>query len=184
MGHAFSFPLPEVIVTTKAVTVRMGEATARLSLRARGDLKDLSAAVGVDLPSKIGDRATADGVDIACLGPDEWLLLLPKDRVADLSAKLAEVYPNHPHSLTDISSRELSFEISGPKAADLITIGCPRDINVFAVGSARRTVFDGASAILWRDAEDQFRLDVWNSFALFTAQTLHTGGKELAVEMA
>lgn len=184
MGRAFSFPLPEVIVSTKAATVRLGGNIGRLSLRARGDLSSLNAALGVTLPAKIGDCAKAGDLEVVCLGPDEWLLLMPQGLVADISAKMAEVYASHPHSLADISNRELSFDISGPKAAELITLGCPRDIDAFPVGSARRTVFDGASVVLWRDAEDHFRMDVWNSFAPFAAQTLDTGGKELAVEMA
>lgn len=184
MGRAFSFPLPEVIVSTKAATVRLGGEIGRLSLRARGNLSSLNAALGVNLPAKIGDRAKDGDLEVVCLGPDEWLLLLPQDRVAEISAKMAEIYASHPHSLADISHREMSFDISGPKAAELITLGCPRDIDAFPVGQARRTVFDGASVVLWRDAEDHFRMDIWNSFAPFAAQTLDTGGKELAVEMA
>lgn len=184
MGRAFSFPLPEMIVSTKAATVRVLADIGRLSLRARGDLSTLNAALGVSLPAKIGDSAKEGDLAVACLGPDEWVLQLPKDRVAEISAKLAEVYASHPHSLADISDREMSFDISGPMAAELISIGCPRDIDAFAVGSARRTVFDGASVVLWRDADDQFRMDIWNSFAPFAAQTFDTGGKELAVEMA
>lgn len=184
MGQSFSFPLPEVIAQSSAATVRLGDPIGRLSLRARGDLGKINAALGVALPASIGERTRLDDMEIVCLGPDEWVLVLPLEQVAAVSAKLADVYPDHPHSLVDFSARELSFEISGPKAVDLMTIGCPRDMDTFPVDTARRTVFDGVSVVLWRDAEDRFRMNAWNSFAPFVAQTLNTGARELAVEIA
>ena len=72
----------------------------------------------------------------------------------------------------------------GPKAAELLTLGCPRDIATIPPGEGRRTLFDGATVVLWRDAADRFRIDVWNSFASHIGHLLETGCKELAAEPA
>jgi sarcosine oxidase subunit gamma len=55
--------------------------------------------------------------------------------------------------------------IEGPRAEQLLQTGCPRDLGKFAVGEARRTVFEGVEMILLRTAQDRFELDVWRSFA-------------------
>jgi sarcosine oxidase subunit gamma len=47
-------------------------------------------------------------------------------------------------------------------------------------GRAVRTVFDGVQVVLWRDAPDAFRLDVWRSFMPHVRALLETGRRELA----
>lgn len=184
MSIEISSLIPGVVVETAAARVVVLAAPGRLSLRARGDLAALNAALGLTLPDRIGTRAAAGGIEAIRLGPDEWTILAPADAVAGLAAACAAVYGEHPHSLVDISGREVTLVIEGPKAAELLTLGCPRDIETIAVGEGRRTVFDGATVVLWRDAPDRFRMDVWNSFAIHVAHLLETGCRELAAEHA
>lgn len=154
---------------------------ARFSLRVRtAEASAVSAALGLDLPTKIGDRAQADGWEAACLGPDEWIVTAPEEARERIVAELAKAYPDAPHSLTDISDRERSFRISGPQAVTLFTIGCPRDVEKLEPGRAVRTVFDGAQAVLWRDGADSFRMDVWRSFAPHVQALLEIGRAEIA----
>ena len=89
---------------------------------------------------------------------------------------------SHPHSLVDVSGREVTLVIDGPRAAELLTIGCARDIEAIPVGQGRRTAFDNVTVILWRDAATVFRLDVWTSFAPHVAGLLDAGCRELAAE--
>nr|WP_092567435.1 sarcosine oxidase subunit gamma family protein [Alloyangia pacifica] len=151
----------------------------RFSLRARGDLAPLEQALGVALPRGIGETVKG-AVEVACLGPDEWLVLAAE--AAPVADACAGVYAALPHSLVEITAREVTFVIEGPRAPELMTIGCARDIDAIAVGSARRTLFDGATVTLWRDAEDRFRIDVWNSFAPHLLHLLQIGARELAAE--
>lgn len=183
MGRVFFFPLPNSIAVSKAVQVSTREERSRFSLRARSELQHIGAAIGCKLPRKIGESLTAGDLEIACLGPDEWVLVAKAEAGSKITADLAAIYDQHPHSLTDVSGREITFDISGEKAVDLIEIACPRNIDEFSVGTARRTVFDGVTVTLWRVAEDHFRMDVWNSFALYLAQTFDTASKELALEL-
>ncbi|PHQ71079.1 MAG: sarcosine oxidase subunit gamma [Paracoccus sp.] len=136
---------------------------ARLSLRVRPDHRAaLADALGLDLPARIGDRAALDGREALCLGPDEWLILAPE--AADLIADAAAVYPTAPHSLTEISDREITLRLSGLSVLDLLATCCPRDVGALAVGRGCRTVFDSATVTLWRDGTTAFRMDVWRSF--------------------
>ena len=173
-----------VIIETKSARVSVAAPRGRLSLRARGDLDVFGSALGVEMPSKIGACARSGELEVLCLGPDEWTLMLPQDQVASIFDALNAIYEGQPPSLTEVSAREVTFEIEGTHATDLLSIGCPRDIESIPVGEARRTVFDGVTVVLWRDASTQFRMDVWNSFAPYLAQTLETGCKEIAAELA
>jgi sarcosine oxidase subunit gamma len=176
---------PGVVIETKAVRLSVPPAGGRLSLRARGDaVAPLSAALGLVLPDRIGRRTAADKVEAIRLGPDEWTIHAPAGDVARISAACVALAAAHPHSLVDISGREVTLLVEGPKAAELLTLGCPRDIETIPPGEGRRTLFDGATVVLWRDAADRFRIDVWNSFASHVAQLLETGCRELAAEPA
>lgn len=173
---------PSVLAESAAARVSLAAPRARLSLRARGDLAPLDAALGLTLPARIGRRASAGELQALCLGPDEWMLHAPEALLDGLKAACDGVYATLPHSLVEVSAREVTFTIDGPRAAELLTLGCPRDIASIAVGEGRRTVFDGASVILWRDGESSFRMDVWNSFAPHVFHLLDTGCRELAAE--
>ncbi|MDK3019647.1 sarcosine oxidase subunit gamma family protein [Pseudodonghicola flavimaris] len=173
---------PGVLAHSDAARVGFAPRCARFSLRARGDLAPLEAALGLSLPTRIGQRVTAGERQLLCLGPDEWVLHAPERDGAAITAACAGVYADHPHSLVDISGREVSFVIDGPRGAELLTLGCARDLDSIAVGEGRRTLFDGATVILWRDGDTSFRLDCWNSFATHLFHLLDTGVRELAAE--
>ncbi len=180
---AAAHPTPGPLAETAAATVTLLAPVARFSLRARAThLKALSAALGLDLQGRIGTRARAGETEALCLGPDEWLIHAPEAEADRITGACATVYAEAPHSLTEITDRELSVRITGPAAAELLTIGCPRDIDGIAPGSGRRTLFDGATVVLWRDAAAEFRLDVWRSFAPHLFHLLETGCRELAAE--
>lgn len=184
MSIEISSLLPGTVIETEAARITVAPLSGRLALRARGDVTALETALGISLPVGIGKRNESGTKQVMRLGPDEWTLLIPLDEVAALVAAAADVYPTHPHSLVDISAREVTLLIEGQKAAELLTIGCARDIDSIPVGEGRRTNFDGVTVVLRRDAENVFRMDVWNSFASHLTQLLITGSKEFAAELA
>ncbi|MCO5146745.1 MAG: sarcosine oxidase subunit gamma family protein [Aquamicrobium sp.] len=185
MSTRISSLTPGLVIGTRAARVSVLPGEGRLSLRARAaGIPALGKALGLTLPDRIGRRAASGKVEAIRLGPDEWTILAPADAVAGLAAACAAVYGENPHSLVDISGREVTLLIEGQRAAELLTLGCPRDIDTIPAGEGRRTLFDGANVVLWRDAEDRFRMDVWNSFADHVAHLLETGCKELAAEPA
>ena len=51
----------------------------RFSLRVRPEHRTtLAAALSLELPTTVGQRSTAAGTEVLCLGPDEWTIL-PQD---------------------------------------------------------------------------------------------------------
>lgn len=176
---------PGAVIETKPAQLSVAPTEGRLSLRARGNaVAALGATLGLALPDRIGRRAAVGEIEAIRLGPDEWTIHAPTRDAARLTAACAALAAAHPHSLVDISGREVTLLVEGPKVAELLTLGCPRDIAAIPPGEGCRTLFDGATVVLWRDAEDRFRIDVWNSFAGHIARLLETGCKELAAETA
>ncbi|WP_126978478.1 sarcosine oxidase subunit gamma [Frigidibacter oleivorans] len=137
----------------------------RFSLRVRPQNRAaLEGALGLTLPARIGERSMTGGTEVLCLGPDEWTVLVPesgRDALVDAGAR---IYAQTPHSLVEISDREITLRLSGPQALTALTAGCPRDVEALQTGRAARTLFDSATVILWRDGADSFRMDVWRSF--------------------
>ncbi|WP_159587682.1 sarcosine oxidase subunit gamma family protein [Chelativorans xinjiangense] len=175
--------IPGPLAKSSALVVSLLAPTGRFSLRAHAAvLPALSRAIGVDLPSRIGARASAGTIEVLCLSPDEWQILVAETDALRLSKGCASIYAEAPHSLTEISDREITVRIEGPKAADLLTLGCPRDIGRLGEGEGCRTLMDGATVVLWRDGKDSFRLDIWRSFAPHVVALLETGCAELAAE--
>ncbi|MFZ5963212.1 sarcosine oxidase subunit gamma [Thalassococcus sp. BH17M4-6] len=171
------------LASSDAVTLELMQPVARFSLRARGGaVAALGTALDLTLPEKIGTRANKGKTEVLCLGPDEWHVLAAESDAAGIVKACADVYADAPHSLTEVSDREVTVRITGPKAAEVLTLGCPRDIDGISVGSGRRTIFDGATVLLWRDGDTEFRMDIWRSFVPHVVSLLETGTVELAGE--
>jgi len=174
---------PGPLATSSAATVTLLAPLGRFSLRLREtEAPALSKAIGADLPNRIGGRTRVGTTEVLCLGPDEWLILVTEADAPRLAEACTRIYAEAPHSLTELSDREVSVLIEGPKAVELLTLGCPRDIDRLSEGEGRRTLMDGATVVLWRDGAQSFRLDVWRSFAPHVITLLATGCTELAAE--
>lgn len=160
----------------RAADVTVGELAPRLrfSLRLRPDnLPQARLALGLDLPEKIGGLVTAGQRGALCLGPDEWMLDCAEGDRPALPAGL-------PHALVEVTDREVTWRISGPRAAELLSIGIARDLAALSPGKGCRTAFGSVQAVLLREGEDSFTLSVWRSFASHVAELLAIGQRELA----
>lgn len=136
-----------------AVTIAFGSRLARFSLRARHPAT-LSKLIGRPVPAKVGQ---IEG-EVVCLGPDEWLLRAPEGtRIPDGTGQ--------PLAVVETSDRQVTLVLDGPRAAEVLMAGCPRDLDKFAVGQAARTVFEGVEIIVLRTADQRFEVEVWRSFA-------------------
>lgn len=127
-------------------------------------------------------RAATDGSRAALwLGPDEQLLLAPDGEVELVEVSLARALQGHVYSLVDVSHRQLGIGMHGPRAEWLLESQCPLPLNLrdFPAGMCTRTVFGKAEIVLWRPAEQVFRLEVWRSFSLYVVQLLHEVAREL-----
>lgn len=153
---------------------------ARWILRGGADAR-AAAAAALQLP--IPDeacRAAAEGGRAALwLGPDEWLLIAPEHSGAETASALAAALAQLPHSLVDVSHRQIALELSGPRAALLLAAGCPLDLeaSAFPVGMCTRTVLGKTDIVLWRTAADAFRIEVWRSFAPYLSGFLEEAAR-------
>lgn len=155
---------------------------ARFSLRlAMPDRAAASAALGLDLPDRIGQIATTGSRRAICLGPDEWQLDDDAGAAGKIRSALAAIYAAHPHSLVEITDREVTFRLSGPGAAELVSVASPRDPGLMPPGTGARTIFDVAQAVLIRETGDVFTLTIWNSFVPHVSELLDIANTELAV---
>lgn len=104
------------------------------------------------------------------LGPEEWLLL-------DATVGPIEA----PHSLVDVSDRQVAFNLSGPEVAGVLAGGVPLDLSLgaFPAGTATRTVCGKAEVVLWRRSEHEWRVEVWRSFAPYLATLLAQSAADL-----
>jgi sarcosine oxidase subunit gamma len=166
------------------VTVRFLPRMTRLSFRGRPPaVAAASRTFGVALPELPCRAASGAGRAALWLGPDEWLLLLAAGDAPD-GAGLAQALAGLPHSLVDISHRNVALEIAGVAAARVLNAGCPLDLDLaaFPVGMCTRTLFGKAEIVLWRTAAERFHVEVWRSFADYVWSLLREAGRELAIE--
>jgi sarcosine oxidase subunit gamma len=143
----------------KLVDVREAASASRFSLRTGAPSAGLSDTML---------SAAHDGARWSLrLGPDEWLLIGPAGDQGPVG--LAE-----PFSLVDVSSRSVGFEVSGVAVVDALEAGCPLDLSLtsFPVGMCTRTLFGKIEIVLWRTAEDTFRVEVWRSYAPYLTEHL------------
>ena len=107
------------------------------------------------------------------LGPDEWLLIGPDGfEMGQIAA---------PHSLVDVSHRQMALEVSGTRVEDLLNTGVMLDLRLssFPVGMCARTLLGKAEVVLWRREAQRFQVEVWRSFAPYVFDFLTQASKGL-----
>jgi sarcosine oxidase, subunit gamma len=129
---------------------------------------------GAELPERLGIVGEGDGRAALWLGPDEWLLVADGVDAEMVPSEIEAALDGTPHSLVDVSDRQVGLIVSGALAARALSAGCPLDLHLSAcpVGWATRTIFDKAEIILWRRAETEFHVEVWRSFAPYLVAAL------------
>jgi sarcosine oxidase, subunit gamma len=138
----------------------------------RGDAQVAAAAsdaLGVRVPLQACRAVEGGGRAALWLGPDEWLLLAPAAEAAPLGTALTAALGVLPHSLVDVSHRQVALRPRGPLSATLLAGGCALDLHEssFPVGMCTRTMLGKAEIVLWRTGSSEFRVEVWRSFAAY-----------------
>jgi sarcosine oxidase subunit gamma len=148
----------------------------------RGTVEAAGAAFGVVLPNE-PCRAQQQGARVALwLGPDEWLVLAPPAAASVIAVAIAAKLAGVPHSLVEISDRNVGLMIAGPGSEDVLSSSCPLDLDVtaFPVGMCTRTLFGKAEIVLWRIAPQSFRLEVARSFLPYVIGLLDLAVRDAA----
>ena len=160
-------PVSPAPFAAQGVTITLAPPLARFSLRAR-DATTLEALLGRKLPARIG----ATEGEIACLGPDEWLLRTTPGTAIPRGE-------GQPLAVTEISERAICLVVEGSRAAEVLMAGCPLDLDRFDPGRATRTIFETVEIVLLRSGNTRFEVEVWRSFAPWLHLALTTAAAQL-----
>jgi sarcosine oxidase, subunit gamma len=162
---------------------RLLEPAARFILQGGPAARDAAGqAFGVALP-EVACRANSDGERSALwLGPDEYLLLAPEGVAERVAAEIAIALSGVAHSLVDVSDRQVAIALTVPTAGDILSHGCPLDLDPaeFTIGMCTRTVFGKADIVLWRKDAATFHLEVWRSFSNYLLGYLREAARDFA----
>lgn len=115
-----------------------------------------------------GDRAAL------WLGPDEYLLLAPSGDAQTIATELDAALTGVPHSLVDVSQRQVAWRASGSDVSAILSSGCPLDLDPaeFPPGMCTRTIFGKAQIVLWRKAAEEYHLEIWRSYSDYVREFL------------
>jgi sarcosine oxidase subunit gamma len=149
-------------------------------------LQTAAGALGARLPDAMGSTI-AGNLAVLWLGPDEWLVLAPADRIAATAASLRTALTGTHHAVVEVSDRMTGIAVAGARARDVLNAGCPLDLHpfVFPPGAVTRTLLAKAPVILRRPGEAQaFELWVNGSFAPYAWQFVENAAREFGVSIA
>lgn len=155
------------ILQAGEVTVSLMDEKIRYNLRLKSkDIAAIKKDYGLKLPAKIGGSSRDKNTTIIKLGPDEWLVIAKLEEARKLSKSLAKLSKEFICSVTEISHRNVAFQINGEAASKTVNIGCPLDLSLekFPIGKGVRTIFESSPIILLRTGEQQFHIECWRSF--------------------
>jgi sarcosine oxidase subunit gamma len=131
-------------------------------------------AFGVTLP-EAACRAHAQGDRAALwLGPDEQLLLAPAEDAPRLTSELGAALAMTPHSLVEVSQRQVALSVRGLQADEWLASGCPLDLDLaaFPVDMCVRTLLAKSEVVLWRRSAEEYHLEVQRSFSGYVLEWL------------
>lgn len=133
----------------------------------------IEALLGAALPTACGSASRGDGITVLWLSPDEFLVVSDLE-AAELTSGLVDAFEGERGSATDLSANRTTLELSGPAARQVLEKGCPLDLHprAFAVGTAYVTVIGSVAVVLWKVADEVYRILPRSSFADFLGRWL------------
>lgn len=85
------------------------------------------------LPTEPCQSTVQGDIAVLWIGPDQWLITCPKDKVPDIAEKLGEATRSTAAAITDVSAAQVVFRIAGPDVLNVLAKGCPLDLHPRAV---------------------------------------------------
>ena len=137
--------------------VSLRDAGPRGMITIRGDLGEiggiLAGIAGMAVPAA-GRVESAGARAFAWMSPDEALLMLPPDEVAEVLSALDAALAG-PHALAiDVSDARAVFRLDGAGWRDVLARLTPADLRAFGPGIFRRTRLAQVAAAFWMPEPD------------------------------
>lgn len=106
--------------------------------------------LGLPLPTEPGTSARCGELTVLWLGPDEWLLVGPPGTERELEARLRSAIGAGHASAVDVSAQRTTLLVAGPRARDLLALGCALDLHPrsFGEGNCAQTMLARAQVVL------------------------------------
>ncbi|KRS12375.1 sarcosine oxidase subunit gamma [Roseovarius atlanticus] len=145
----------------------------------RGDLssakmkKAVKDACGVDLPGQ-REIAVAGEKGAAWMSPDELLLMVPYEGVADALAAVEAALSGEHFLAVNVSDARAVFQLKGAAAREIIAKLCPVDMapGAFEPGMIRRTRMAQIAAAFWMVDAETIRVVCFRSVAEYAFNLL------------
>lgn len=151
-------------VATIQETGLQGMITLRGDLSTAAVKKAATSVTGVDMPTQnMANHAGASG--ICWMSPDEVLVLVPYEDVADTIVKMNKALGKLHSLVTDVSDARASFRVSGPNAREVMAKLAPVDLSPdgFKMGMFRRTRMAQVAAAFWMVDAQTFQIVCFRS---------------------
>jgi sarcosine oxidase, subunit gamma len=138
------------------------------------------------LPAASGDVSRSGDTAVLWLGPAEFLLVAPAESHESLGGSLPgtliEALGEGEGQVVDLSANRTTLELSGPRARAVLEKGCALDLHprVLRPGTALSTEIGGIPALLWKTADETYRIFPRASFAEFLGRWLLDAMREFA----
>lgn len=158
-----------------------------LSLRGSGAsfLSTVGTTLQLSLPVRPNRTTAQSGLLALWLGPDEWMLQTPIERVTAYTAKLRDALAKHHAAVVDVSDRSAVLRLSGPHSRDVLASGCPLDLHsrVFRSGHCARSLYLKAAILIHQvDNEPTYDIQVQRSVAEYLWNALVQSALEFQAE--
>ncbi|MES1151755.1 MAG: sarcosine oxidase subunit gamma family protein [Dongia sp.] len=152
----------------------LGEVAHRAIINIRGDAGDLvfstavKVATGADLPVAANTVSAADDLRILWLGPNEWWVVAPDAKRAELIERLRQAFAGQHTAVVDVSESRTVITMSGPAARDVLARGISLDLHprAFGPGQCAQTGMAKANIVLHQtDDQPSYEIYILKSFS-------------------
>ncbi|SFR42054.1 sarcosine oxidase subunit gamma [Yoonia tamlensis] len=169
-------------VAAGEVTIR--EAGLRGMITLRADLSDskvksiCTSLTGAAFPSS-GQANCDDAKGLCWMSPDEVLILVPYDTVADALEQIAKALKNKHHLAENVSDARALITVEGTFAREVIAKLAPVDLHpdAFQPGDFRRSHIGQVAAAFWMRDQDTIAVICFRSVAEYAFDLLATSAK-------
>jgi len=176
------------VAAPQNLSVGLREITGRGMIDLRGlasDRKFMTAAkgvLGIDLPKKHRTTASWGDSKVLWLSIDQWLILCPHARVAELLAKLRNALAGIHALAVDVSDMRAVIRLEGGGCREILMKGCSLDLlnGEYVPGTVRRMRFAEIAALLHVVEADVFDIYIFRSYAHYAWEFLLVTAREPA----
>jgi sarcosine oxidase subunit gamma len=137
--------------------------------------------LGLDLPLEPRSSAASGDTTVLWLSIDEWLIVVPYDQAAQLTARLQSALVDHHALVVDLSDARTIFRLRGLGSREVVMKGASIDLTHtdYRAGTVRRFNFADLAAMVHvvSDSPETLDLYVFRSVGHYVREFLETAAR-------